>query len=217
MSFSTYAHAIHVALRRRYPHLPLKLGQVQQLLAASLGHHSLASYQHAQPPEQLGQHILVDHHLLIDRCAELGLPETVTPDFLMYFQSVAKQTIHMRHSDYVLALTKFVAAAMPMLPSVQTHLSHREIEVGFSEGGGISVQEPLELHSPLLHVVNVTVELSDARGRLHPQPDLFFDGCVVVAVLGRRCLGAFELTGDLKDESKPGAEALEYAYISGEC
>jgi hypothetical protein len=228
MSFSTYAHTIHRLLRRDHPdlpiqlgqverllsatlgHNPIKLGQVQQVLAAALGHNSLASYQNTLPPENLGQQIIVDWNRLIKRCNELGLPNGLAEEFVGYFKKTATQIVYGHEYEYVKALMDFVRDAIPQLREVQSHLGHIGARISFSEVDPINFPAPLGIPGPILHVVSGTVELSTLEGRPHPSRKLFFDGSVAVEVFGRRCLGAFSLSGGLHNDDD---QVFEYGYL----
>lgn len=213
MSFSTYAHSIHRSLLRSHPGLSIKLGQVHQLLSAALGHKSLASYQNAQPAESLGQQIIVNRNGLFNRFNELGLPGGLAEEFLAHFKSTANQIVHVHHSDYVKTLMDFVRDTIPLLPEVQDHLARIGARISFSQVDPIAFPEPMGIHSPILHAVSGTVELSTREGRPHPIRKLNFAGCVAVEVHGRRCLGAFALSGGLEDELDLVDQVVEYAYL----
>ena len=213
MSFSFYAHAIHHSLLQEHTAVPLKLGQVQQLLAAALGHKSLASYQNAQPPEDFGQRIIVNRHRLLERFNELRLPIELMEKFLTCFQSAASQSVYLHDSEYVKALMDFVRDTMPQVPEVQNYLARIGAHISFTAVDPIQFPEPIGLSTPVLHVVSATVELSTRDGRPHPTRRLFFDGCVTVRVCGRRCLGTLELSGRLDEEGIGGSDVVEYAYL----
>lgn len=213
MSFSTYAHAIHRSLLGAHQHLPIKLGQVHQLLSASLGHNSLASYQNAQPAEGLGQQIIVDRRRLLDRFNDFGLPGGLADEFLEHFKSAAMQTVHVHQSDYLKSLTDFVRDSIPNVPEVKAHVALIGARISFAEVDPINILMPLNVGTSILQVVSGTVELSTIQGRPHPTRKMSFDGCVTVPVHGRRCYGAFTLTGTLVDEFSYGALGLEYSYL----
>lgn len=213
MSFSTYAHAIHRSLQNQHSGLPLKLGQVQQLLAAALGHNSLASYQTVQPEEQFGSQILIDRLRLLERLDSLDLPASLTNSFIEQFKSVSVQVVYRYDSEYFNALMKHVSDAIPMLPDVRKFLVGTGEQITSINENYVSFPERLEILAPAaLHVVNATVELIDPQSKVTRQ--MLFDGCISAMVTGRRCLGAMELSGRLCDESDLYNQVTEYAYLS---
>jgi hypothetical protein len=134
-------------------------------------------------------------------------------EFLGYFKSAATQIVHVHQYEYVKALMDFVRDMIPQLPEVQAYMARIGARISFSEVDPIAFPEPLGIRTPILHVVSGTVELSTREGRPHPTRKLVFDGCVAVRVHGRRCLGAFTLTGRLDDEINHDNPVVEYAYL----
>jgi hypothetical protein len=213
MSFSTYAHAIHRSLQHQYSDLPLKLGQVQQLLAAALGHNSLASYQTVQPEEQFGSQILIDRPRLLERLNRLDLPASLTDSFIAHFKSASVQVVYKYDSEYLKALMQYVTVAMPMLPDVRQFLAETGEQITSINENYVSFPERLEIRPPAaLHVVSATVELMNPQSKVTRQ--MLFDGCISAVATGRRCLGAMELSGGLCDESDLYNQVTEYNYLS---
>lgn len=138
-SFSRLSHAFKQSLNQ---HAPIKLGHVQQILAASLGHGSLASFQASDLPSiENATHICLDLDQAWSRTEGLGIPierENICYELQKAFTSILpEKAVHLDMDRYLMAIQSFI----------DTHVINDEdvnSEMAMTNGWVKEIECPLE-------------------------------------------------------------------------
>ena len=180
-------------------------GHTQQLLAAALGHASLASLQAAGDADQLpdAHHVIIDACLLEQRANALGVRDALKVVDLIVNAFLAHQQTGERLEGVHVRADKFVEAVQKRLDYVTVNTSAVAGEMAMTNGGLDEIYLPLHLWDTFdvedddslnEHVVgHVTVEKDPTGDRVYWGHHIDVEATVSVERLGRRLFGDVEV------------------------
>lgn len=181
--------------------VPIPLSRGQQLVAAALGHKSLASFQAAQAAEREPQsfdglpHVVPDYELLATRAQELGLglPESRLCDLidLAFCERVPGTRVHRTFSDLAMAVQDEMQEVVLSDDDVNSSMANANYD-GIDE---VYFEEELEpdeatLHEPASATISGHVGLGIDTERPYAGHQVRFEVAVSLARCGRCCFEA---------------------------
>lgn len=199
IGISALAYALRVG-SRSLPQ-PFSHGHAQQLIAAALGHNSLASYQTSQEelPDLTGtKHVVVDTDLLQSRLHELGYAHDVGTIFSLLTESLKAVLpgvmTHRSTSAFEDFLRQFIDDAVSNDTDVANYIT-------ISNGSPDEFYLPFELpwdELPLGELTEFQLEghvgLAQDLDRPYNGHKVTFEASLLLRRMGRVCLGQPEVT-----------------------